>query len=117
WVLSLPSGYRFDEAAGRIYSAFWMHGPYQSLFERLGRGAPLGAYCANHSTLHHRFPAHFDDSIPAWMQVIHGLAESSATPGWGGNMASSVMRGDREMAPAEIEDAFGLDLSVARGSA
>src|SRR5262249_55983457 len=22
WVLSLPSGYRFDEAAGRIYSAF-----------------------------------------------------------------------------------------------
>jgi hypothetical protein len=64
-------------------------------------------------------PLHFDESIPGWLQVIHGLAESTEPGRRGqvvkaGNRESVVKKDiDIEVDPGEAGTAFGVDLSRA----
>lgn len=116
WVLNFPRGYRYEDETGRLYAANWIHGPFMSLFERLRPGEDFrDIYNLRHNWLHHRFPLHFEESIPGWIQVIHGLAESteyrSGIATKGGNRESKVKKDvDIEVDPAELGDAFGLEL-------
>ena len=117
-VVNFPRGYRYETETGRAYAAYWLHGPFMTLFEKLqpGKREFRNIYKVRHNWLHHTMPLHFDESIPGWLQVIHGLAESteyrSGVPLTGGNRESQVKADvDIEIDPAEIETGFGVDLS------
>ena len=114
WLLDFPRGYRYDETSGRLYESFWMSSPFSSLFEKLRPGrAPKNAY-RNHHKLHLFSPTHFDLSIPAWMQVIHGRAEErSGQAVSSGNRDSAISRLDVEVDSAEVADTFGAKLADA----
>jgi hypothetical protein len=57
---------------------------------------------------------HFDHSISEWLQVIHGIAESTedraGTVLTSGNWGSRVNKDDLEVARSEIENGFGVEL-------
>ena len=116
WVLNFPRGYRYDATTGRLFAANWPHGPFMTLFEKIRPGEEFrDVYKVRHNWLHHKNPLHFDESIPGWIQVIHGLAESSEYRSGvaitGGNRESQVKTDvDIEVDPAELGDSFGLDL-------
>ena len=66
----------------------------------------------NHHRLHLFSPAHFDLSIPAWLQIIHGRAEQrSGTAIEAGNRDSAIRATDVEVDPAEVGNMFGIDLA------
>jgi hypothetical protein len=123
WAVNFPTGYRYEAETGRAYAAVWLHGAFMTLFERMRPGErEFHIYRAGHNKLHHTMPVHFDESIPAWLQVIHGLAESteyrSGIALTGGNRESLVKPDvDVEIDPAEIEAAFGVDVRGGRGDA
>ena len=114
WLLDFPRGYRYDETSGRLYESFWMSSPFSSLFEKLRSGKrPQNVY-RNHHRLHLFSPTHFDLSIPAWMQVIHGRAtERSGQAVSGGNRDSAISSMDIEVDPIEVADTFGAKLADA----
>jgi hypothetical protein len=122
WVVNFPSGYRYEAETGRAYAAVWLHGAFMTLFEKVRPGERkfLNIYKVRHNWLHHTMPLHFDESIPAWLQVMHGLAEStderSGFALTGGNLQSKV-RPDIDIGidPAEIEAGFGVNLSGCPG--
>jgi hypothetical protein len=117
WALNFPRGYRYDETSGRLYAAYWAHGGFMSVFEKLrvGKQKVLTAHHRPHPRLHHHMPLHFDESIPAWLQVIHGLAESTEFRGGvaltSGNRSSQIRRTDVEVDRTEIENGFNVDLA------
>ena len=122
WVVNFPSGYRYEAETGRAYAAVWLHGAFMTMFERLRPGERkfLNIYKMRHNWLHHALPLHFDESIPAWLQVIHGLAESteyrSGVALTGGNRQSLVKADvDIEIDLAEIEAGFGVELNGGPG--
>jgi hypothetical protein len=109
WVLDFPRGYRYDERNRRLYEVFWMYSPFASLFEKLRPGKRFLNVYRNHHRLHLFSPAHFDLSIPAWMQVIHGRAEQrSGTAIESGNRDSAIRATDFEVDPAEVGKVFGV---------
>jgi hypothetical protein len=117
WAVNFPSGYRYEEG-GAAYAAVWIHGAFMTMFERLRPGKPdfHNIYKVRHNWLHHTMPLHFDESIPGWLQVIHGLAESTDERAGvaltGGNIQSMVRPDvDIEIDPAEIEAGFGVEIS------
>ena len=112
WILDFPRGYRYDEPNGRLYETFWMFGPFTSLFEKLRAGkAPRNAY-RNHHRLHLFSPTHFDLSIPAWMQVIHGVAEErSGEARSAGNRDSKIGQHDVEVDARQAAAPFGAKLT------
>jgi hypothetical protein len=124
WLVNFPRGYRYEAATGRAFSAVWLHGAFMSLYEKVrpGQREFRNIYKVRHNWLHHTMPLHFDESIPAWLQVIHGLAEStgyrSGMALTGGNRESLVKSDvDIEVAPAEIEGAFGIKAGGEAGQA
>jgi hypothetical protein len=124
WVVNFPRGYRYDAETGRAFAAVWLHGAFMSMFEKMrpGKREFRNIYKVRHNWLHHTMPLHFDESIPAWLQVIHGLAEStdyrSGVPLTGGNNQSLIRRDiDIEIDPAEIEADFGIEAGGGSGQA
>ena len=112
WVLDFPLGYRYDEREGRLYEVFWMYSPFASLFEKLTPGKRFKNVYRNHHRLHLFSPAHFDLSIPAWLQVIHGRAEErSGTAIGAGNRDSAIRPTDFEIDPAEVGKVFGVNVA------
>jgi hypothetical protein len=116
-VLNFPRGFKYEESSGRAFAVNWMHSPFMSMFERLrpGRGLPANVSLSHHKQ-HLMRPMHFDESIAAWLQVIHGLAESteeqSGVALTGGNWGSTVNREDVEVDAARIGPEFGVSLAV-----
>jgi Putative rhamnosyl transferase len=114
--VNFPCGYRYDETTARLYATTWLYGPFSSLFERLGpNGTKIRTVnSGNHNRFHHSTTMHFDYSLPAWIQVIHGQAESTAPLRGdvltGGNKQSVVLHTDIEVDLAEVRDGFGADL-------
>ena len=121
-VLNFPQGYRYETETGRAYAAVWLHGSFMTLFEKLRPGTRdfRNIYKVRHNWLHHTMPLHFDESIPGWLQVIHGLGESteyrSGVALTGGNRESLVRTDvDIPIDPAEIEAGFGVRLGGGMG--
>lgn len=111
-VLDFPLGYRYDERNRRLYEVFWLYSPFASLFEKLRPGKRFQNVYRNHHRLHLFNPAHFDLSIPAWLQIIHGRAEQrSGTAIEPGNRDSAIRDTDFEIDPAEVGDLFGLNVA------
>ncbi len=111
WLLDFPHGYRYDEPSGRLYESFRMYFGFSSLFEKLRSGKRPKSVYRNHRRLHLYSPAHFDLSIPAWMQVIHGRArEQSGQAVSTGNRQSAISSMDVEVDPVEVADTFGAKL-------
>jgi hypothetical protein len=116
WIVNFPRGYRYDDQGGRLYAAYWPYSPFSTLFERLDGDRRRFNVYRNHHKLHLHLPVHFDESIAGWMQVIHGLAESTE-PGRRGRVVTagnrdSVVRKDTdiEVALGATGDSFGIDL-------
>jgi Putative rhamnosyl transferase len=121
FVVNFPRGYRFEDPTGRLYACYWPHGPFMTLFQKIRPASRkfYNLYWERHNWLHHIMPLHFDESIPGWLQVIHGLAESTEPGRRGqvvkaGNRESVVKEDiDIEVDPGEAGTAFGVDLSRA----
>ena len=118
-LVRFPRGYRYDEPSGRMFSSYWMDSPFITLLERPGSngGKARGVYLAQHPKMHLEVPIHSEESLPAWIQVIHGRAKSTdpeALKGialTGGNRRSEVQEDtDYEVDPAAIAPEFGWDL-------
>ena len=110
WLLNFPWGYRYDEGDRRLYEVYWMYSPFSSLFEKLRAGKRFENVYRNHHRLHLFSSAHFDHSLPAWMQVIHGRADELSGTAPAGNRMSAVKASDVEVDPAEVGEAFGVSL-------
>ena len=118
-LVRFPRGYRYDEPSRKLFSSYWMDSPFITLFERLGGngGEARGVYLAQHPKIHLEVPTHSEESIPAWIQVIHGRAESTEPEALkgvaltGGNRRSEVQEDtDYEVDPAAVAPEFGLEL-------
>jgi len=118
-LIRFPRGYRYDEPSGRMYSSYWMDSPFITLFEKVDRDRKdvRNVYFAQHPRIHLEVATHLEESIPAWLQVIHGRAESTDPEELagialtGGNRRSVVSDDtDIEVDPASVGPAFGLDL-------
>jgi hypothetical protein len=119
FLVRFPRGYRYEESSGRMFSSYWMDSPFITLFEKLDedRKNLRNVYFAQHPRIHLEVATHLEESIPAWLQVIHGRAQSTnpeALAGvalTGGNRRSVVSgETDIEVDPAGVGPAFGLDL-------
>src|SRR5262245_57155245 len=124
WALHFPRGYRYDEGSNRLYSAYWLNSPFVTSFERLGEDKQSfwDLYNVPHTKVQMDLPFHNDESIPGWMQVIHGRAEStqpetlSGVALTSGNRRSEITREDLEVELMEAE-AFGVELPARGGEA
>jgi hypothetical protein len=118
-LVRFPRGYRYDEPSGSMFSSYWMDSPFITLFDRVDgdRTNVRNVYFAQHPRIHLEVATHLEESLPAWLQVIHGRAQSTdqeALAGvalTGGNRRS-VVSGDTdiEVDPARVGPTFGLDL-------
>jgi hypothetical protein len=121
-VLDFPRGYQYDEPSRRLYAHHWMNNPFVSMFEKLDPdNRKLGPrkwfrnVYQHHNKLHLRTPVHYDASIPGWIHVIHGKADSSeldATAVTGGNVLSRLHQPEIEVDPAGIESDFAVNLGT-----
>lgn len=102
-----------------MFSSYWMDSPFITLFEKLdGDKSKLrNVYFAQHPRIHLEVATHLEESLPAWLQVIHGRAQSTnpeALAGvalTGGNRRSVVSEDtDIEVDPGGVGRTFGLDL-------
>jgi putative rhamnosyltransferase len=119
WLLNFPRGYRYHEQDGRLFECHWLNSPFATMFEKLRPGKGFSNVYLNHHKLHLDTPVHFDQSIPAWLQTIHGRAEESERGGTAvaaGNTSSRGSKDDVEVDPEEIRG-FGVDLAKARAEA
>lgn len=119
WLLNFPCGYRYDEQDRRLYDCYWLNSPFAAMFERLRPGKGFYSVFQNHHRLHLDTPVHFDQSIPAWIQTIHGRAPASQDGGTAvaaGNRSSNVKKSDIEVDLAELRG-FGVDVGNARTEA
>lgn len=89
-VHSFPHGYRLAAQTGQVYATTRPKGPFLSLLERRGKGAPLGALCMNHMRVRDRFPTVQDEELRGYVQVIHG-----------GNLVNAL-RDDDELVDASV---------------
>jgi hypothetical protein len=81
WLLHFPRGYRFDHATQTLYFEWNPRSPYHSLFERHPAESKT-VLSGNHSTFHEVHPTEQDDSLSAWVQVIHGGNLSNQLRAW-----------------------------------
>lgn len=71
WLLNFPRGYQLDQVNGKVLLDWEPRSPFHSLFEN----DPISAktvLMGNHSILHRQHPTTQDDSLAAWLMVIHG---------------------------------------------
>jgi Putative rhamnosyl transferase len=96
-LINFPRGYRLDAYRGRLYEAWMPNSSFHSLLERPQNHEPrtirgeghanlLSRYAryerlpilgrghagAAHIRLHQHYPTHQDDSMHAWLIVVHG---------------------------------------------
>lgn len=91
-LVNFPRGFRFDAETSIFYERRMPNSPFHSLFERPGRGpvdtvfrsAGTGRYRkghGNHAMLHEHQVTHQDESMPAWLQVVHaGNVQNRISP-------------------------------------
>jgi Putative rhamnosyl transferase len=70
WLLNFPRGYQLDTASGRLLFDWMPRSSFHTLFERVSTGLST-VLMGNHSKFHESHPTEQDDSIPAWLMVIH----------------------------------------------
>lgn len=70
WLLNFPRGYQLDRASGRLLFDWMPRSSFHTLFERVTTGLTT-VLAGNHSKFHEIHPTKQDDSIPAWLMVIH----------------------------------------------
>jgi SAM-dependent methyltransferase len=118
WALNFPRGFRYDEDSGRVYSSYWPHGGFMSVFEKLRAGEAFFNVRRPHPRLHAMMPLHFDESLPGWLQVVHGRASSTGgyragTVLTAGNVGTVLKRDiDLEIDPVELDDGFRFVLAA-----
>lgn len=93
-VVNFPRGYRLDRVARRLYAGWMPNSPFHSFFERPGHApvatvmgqspklkelyatyrylSSLGLESSGHARRHQHFLTCQDESIAAWMIVVHG---------------------------------------------
>lgn len=69
WLVNFPRGYQLDHATGRLYLAWMTRSHFHTLFE--SPAEPRTVLSGNHSRFHEQHPTVQDDSLDAWVQVIH----------------------------------------------
>jgi Putative rhamnosyl transferase len=70
WLLNFPRGYQLDDASGRLLFDWMPRSSFHTLFERVTTDLKT-VLAGNHSKFHEIHPTEHDDSIPAWLMVIH----------------------------------------------
>lgn len=70
-LLNFPRGFQLDRASGRLHFDWMPRSSFHTLFERVSTGLTT-VLAGNHSKFHEIHPTEHDDSIPAWLMVIHG---------------------------------------------
>lgn len=70
-LLNFPRGFQLDHETGRLFFDWMPRSSFHSLFERPG-GELTTVLAGNHSKFHEIHPTVHDDSIVAWLMVIHG---------------------------------------------
>ena len=99
-IHAFPRGYRYDARTGETYAASTAKGPFLTLFERVGEVTPVGALEMRHSKMRARYPTVEDESLRAWVQVIHG-----------GNVSNHVREQDRRIRRSRlVRDFPALDV-------
>lgn len=71
WLLSFPRGYQLDHHGGVLNFDWNPRNHFHSLFERDPASTKTVLF-GNHSHFHEQHPTHQDDSLAAWIQVVHG---------------------------------------------
>jgi len=71
-LVNFPQGFRLELASGSAYASRMYNTPFHSLFERPKRRPPTSVITGKHTTAHERHVTHQDESMPAWLQVLHG---------------------------------------------
>lgn len=69
-LLNFPRGFQLDVATGRLLFDWMPRSSFHSLFEPVST-ALTTVLAGNHSKFHELHPTEHDDSIPAWLMVIH----------------------------------------------
>jgi Putative rhamnosyl transferase len=100
-LVNFPGGYRFDMENEAIYSSRMYNSPFHSLFERPYEKSPMTVITGKHTTMHERHMTHQDESLHAWMQVLHGS-----------NIHNKLVSTDREL-PSNWELTGFFDRGVA----
>lgn len=111
-LVNFPRGYRFHNPTGTFYERHMWTSPFHSLFERPRQGevatvfhtSESGLYRkshGNHMMLHEYQLTHQDESMPAWLQVLHD-----------GNVQNRVSPLDRECGAEPVLRDFALDLEA-----
>lgn len=70
-LLNFPRGFQLDHETGRLSFDWMPRSSFHSLFERPGDGLTT-VLAGNHSKFHEIHHTVHDDSIVAWLMVIHG---------------------------------------------
>jgi hypothetical protein len=97
-LLNFPRGYKLDVVAGKAYESRIFNSPFPNLFERSGAGGALRTVLAgSHSKLRQEYQCHQDESLPAWVQVLHG-----------GNVINQLWSGEPEVPRETLRDGFAL---------
>lgn len=71
-LVNFPRGYRLDARTATVYETRMPNSPFHSLLERPRRAAARTVLHGNHAFLHEDHVTHQDESLPAWLQVVHG---------------------------------------------
>lgn len=69
-LLNFPRGFQLDSASGRLYFDWMPRSSFHSLFEPVST-ALTTVLAGNHAKFHEIHPTEHDDSIAAWLMVIH----------------------------------------------
>jgi Putative rhamnosyl transferase len=69
-LLNFPRGFQLDSATGRLFFDWMPRSSFHTLFERV-TPALTTVLAGNHSKFHEIHPTEHDDSIAAWLMVIH----------------------------------------------
>jgi hypothetical protein len=69
-LLNFPRGFQLDKASGHLYFDWMPRSSFHSLFERVTTTLTT-VLAGNHSKFHEVHPTEHDDSIAAWLMVIH----------------------------------------------
>ena len=99
-LLNFPRGFQLDTGTGRLLFDWMPRSSFHTLFERVNPEAKT-VLSGNHSTFHEDHHTVQDDSIPAWLMVIH---------------EGNVMNKARQYYTGEAELERLADFGVARDS-
>jgi hypothetical protein len=97
-LLNFPRGYKLDVASSEVYESRIFNSSYPSLFERDHEDGSLQTVLSgSHSRFHRIYPCHQDESLAAWLQVLHG-----------GNMINHRWSGEPQVPRETLREGFVL---------